>query len=275
MQVNALIAENLWDDSNLIIAYFGKEEITAKYKSATRYFSFSKLRIWNCWRLTTALLKDFDSFDEVYISDPYFFRLYTIAIRLCSVKGKIHLLDDGNTSILLLLDSIDRNKLFFWRLFVIKKVFRHEVIYSGNFIENLKSLETRPLSLSDDARCVVIGSSIVDLGFMDMNIYIAKLAEIVRKYPESYYVPHPIERITISHAEEMGFSLLHQSALSNEGTFIFVSFVSSLTVELALSYTSSKHTIVPISPYLTSRKLRREYSGIEKAYCNAGIQIFS
>lgn len=272
--------------SNYKIIYFFKE-IDTSFKEASVnnttiiFYSFQLLNLLNF----SLLYKSLNKFkcDNIYIGDPYFYRYYTLAFLLLKNRGKLFLLDDGNTSLTLIISM----KYFFSRLNFNKLIFyffkKVKIEYDGYFLKDLKKIKThinkKPNQFN---KVLVFGTSISTIGQMESDTFLNMLRNVFSNFADSFkiiYYPHPNEETYILN-EFVNIKIDKQRTLlkslnSKSENILFLTFSSSMSIELALSYPDCVHKIIPISKFIEKPKwLKREFADIENLYFENDIKFF-
>lgn len=272
--INRKILDGSFTHAKVKVLYFGSEEYEQLVGIEYLEYSRNSLEIKRFVRTVRQVRNILGRCHEVYISDPYFSRLYTLAFCITEKYSLIHLLDDGNTSITLMYDQRNYLSITFWRIWVLKSFFSRKVEYSGDFIKKLSNIQKQNRRIEEFDICVIIGSSIVDLGELDEALYVGLVSKVIESFNKVFYCPHPIEKRTKAIIVEREIETINISNLKSNASCCFISFVSSLTIELAVEFQDSYHLIIPISSFIKSPRLRKEYRLIEKTYLDAGIHLF-
>lgn len=262
---------------NYKIVYFFKDfDISFKENFSNKeiyFYPFSLLKIPKFFSLYLNPNKLHS--DNVYIGDPYFYRLYSLAFILVKNNGKLLLLDDGNTSITLImsmrffLTRFNLNRLLFYLL---KRV---KIEYDGFFIKDLNTIQNS--KIVDDLnyeRIFIFGTSIYSIGQLELKNYLEMLNSVISKFSENYkviYKPHPNEDVDVLNEFKKlkidNHGKFLESLNSNSKNILFLTFSSSMSIELALKFPNCIHKIIPLSKYIKNNKsLKREFQAIEKMY---------
>ena len=273
-RINQKILKESFASAKVRVVYFGTEDYKQIFGIEYLEFSRNSLEIDRFISTAKKVRNSLGVCHEVYISDPYFARLYTLAVCITRKFSSIHLLDDGNTSIILTYDQKNYFSIVFWRIWFLKTFFSRSVVYSGDFMEKLSNVRRQNRRIEEFDTCVIIGSSIVDLGELNEELYVSLVSRVEESFNKVFYCPHPVEKRTKAIIVDKGIELINTFDLKSVTRCCFISFVSSFTIELAYELEDSYHLIIPISPYIKTGKLGREYRLIEKTYLDAGIHLF-
>ena len=281
---NRYITENKISDYRIV--YFYKNfDISLKEKSGNDkifFYPFISLKLSNFFSLCYGLYK-FKS-ENVFIGDPYFYRLYSLAFVLLKNSGRLYLLDDGNTSITLIISM----KRFFTRLnfnkFLFYSLKRVKIKYDGYFLKDLQKIKNQKRKdIEEFNKIIIFGTSISSIGYMKKDIFLNMLRIVFLKFSENteiIYYPHPNEQTDIlnefSNIKIDKHRTLLKSLNLNTKKILFLTFSSSISVELALKYPKCTHKFIPISKFINKPKwLKREFLEIEKMYYANSIKPLS
>ena len=176
-------------------------------------------------------------------------------------------------------------KYFFSRLNFNKLTFyffkKIKIEYDGYFLKDLKKIKTHINKKSNHFnKVLVFGTSISTIGQMESDTFLNLLRDVFSNFADSskiIYYPHPNEETNLlsefSNIKIDKQRTLFKSLNSNSENILFLTFSSSMSIELALSFPNCSHKIVPISEFIEKPKwLKKEFADIEKLYFENGIK---
>jgi hypothetical protein len=284
---NRFIEDNKIKNYKIIYFYKGFDKHLKKEFINLEFIYFLPFNLLQLSNLLS-LYKDINHLkcNNIYIGDPYFYRYYTLAYLLVRYNGTVSLLDDGNTSLSLLMDMrsfFSRIKFNILLFYFLRKV---NIKYDGYFFKDLQEVGKQNNLISCNfTKILVFGTSISCAGHMSEEDFLNMLnvtfssCENILNISNVIYNPHPNENTDIlknfkNLKIDRNKKYLDSLSKNSDGV-LFLSFSSSISVELALKYPKSKHKIIPLSKFIYySNSLKREYYKIEKTYNKYGIKSF-